>query len=68
MQYNKSSKVEEYFNSIHKDFHLSSQFHKIPVIVVENYIELGQLTALRFLEWVSLESGRRDCSANRKNA
>jgi glucosamine-6-phosphate deaminase len=57
MQYNKSSKVEEYFSSIHTDFNLSSQYHKIPVIVVENYVELGQLSALRFLEWVSLNPG-----------
>jgi glucosamine-6-phosphate deaminase len=57
MQYNRSSKVEEYFNGIHTDFKLSSQFHRIPVIVVENYVELGQLAALRFLEWVSLNPG-----------
>jgi len=57
MQYNPSSKVEEYFNGIHKDFELSRQYHKIPVIVVENYVELGQLSALRFLEWVSLNPG-----------
>lgn len=57
MKYNTQSKVEEYFNSIHKDYSLSSKFHKIPLIVVDNYIELGQLTALRFLEWVSLNPG-----------
>lgn len=57
MQYNPSSKVEEYFNSIHKDFQLSNQYRKISTIVVENYVELGQLSALRFLEWVSLNPG-----------
>ncbi len=57
MQYNTSSKVEEYFSNIHDDFKQSSQYHKIPVIVVENYVELGQLSALRFLEWVSLNPG-----------
>jgi glucosamine-6-phosphate deaminase len=57
MKYNTSSKVEEYFNSIHQDFKLSSQYHRIPMIIVDNYVELGQLTALRFLEWVSLNPG-----------
>jgi glucosamine-6-phosphate deaminase len=57
MKYSTASKVEDYFNSIHQDFNLSSKYHKIPLIVVDNYVELGQLTALRFLEWVSLNPG-----------
>jgi glucosamine-6-phosphate deaminase len=57
MKYNTSSKVEDYYNSIHKDFDLSRSYHKIPLIVVDNYVELGQLTALRFLEWVCLNPG-----------
>jgi glucosamine-6-phosphate deaminase len=57
MKYNTASKVEDYFNSIHQDFNLSRKYHKIPLIVVDNYVELGQLTALRFLEWVSLNPG-----------
>jgi glucosamine-6-phosphate deaminase len=57
MQYNSTSKVEEYFGSIHTDFKLSSQYRKIPVIIVENYVELGQLAALRFLEWICLNPG-----------
>jgi glucosamine-6-phosphate deaminase len=57
MKYNTLSKVEEYFGNIHKDFDLSSKYHKIPLLVVDNYVELGQLTALRFLEWVSLNPG-----------
>ncbi len=57
MQYNRNSKVEEYFNSIHTDYTASSSYHKIPLIIVENYVELGQLSALRFLEWVCLNRG-----------
>jgi glucosamine-6-phosphate deaminase len=57
MKYNTSSQVEAYFNSIHQDYNLSRHFHKIPLIIVDNYIELGQLTALRFLEWVGLNPG-----------
>jgi glucosamine-6-phosphate deaminase len=57
MSYNPSSKVEEYFCRVHQDFKLSSQYYKIPLIVVDNYVELGQLSALRFLEWVSLNPG-----------
>jgi len=57
MKYDTLSKVEDYFTSIHQDFNLSSQYHKIPLIMVDNYVELGQLTALRFLEWVSLNPG-----------
>ncbi len=57
MPYNQSSKVEAYFSSLHTDYDASSIYRKIPVIVVDNYVELGQLTALRFLEWVSLNRG-----------
>jgi glucosamine-6-phosphate deaminase len=57
MKYNTSSKVEAYFNNMHQDFKLSNSYHRIPMIIVDNYIELGQLTALRFLEWVSLNPG-----------
>jgi glucosamine-6-phosphate deaminase len=57
MRYNTQSKVEEFFSNMHNEYQLSSKFHKIPLIVVDNYIELGQLTALRFLEWVSLNPG-----------
>src|SRR5512147_328783 len=57
MKYNTSSKVEAYFNELHQDFKLSSSYRKIPTIVVDNYVELGQLSALRFLEWVSLNPG-----------
>jgi len=57
MKYNTASQVETYFSSLHQDFKLSSKYHRIPTIIVDNYIELGQLTALRFLEWVSLNPG-----------
>lgn len=57
MKYNTLSKVEDFFSNSHKDFRLSSKYHKIPLLVVDNYVELGQLTALRFLEWVSLNPG-----------
>jgi len=57
MKYNTLSKVEDYFNRLHQDFNLSKKYHRIPLIVVDNYVELGQLTALRFLEWVSLNPG-----------
>ncbi len=57
MKYNTLSKVEDYFGNSHKDFKLSGKYHRIPLLVVDNYVELGQLTALRFLEWVSLNQG-----------
>jgi glucosamine-6-phosphate deaminase len=46
------SKVEEYF--LEKDYYskFNERKRKVMVIVVDNYVELGQLTALRFLEWV----------------
>jgi glucosamine-6-phosphate deaminase len=57
MNYNVNSKVEAYFKSLNNDFEESSSLFKIPVIQVDNYVELGQLTSLRFLEWVSLNPG-----------
>jgi glucosamine-6-phosphate deaminase len=57
MQYNTSSKVEEYYLQLHPDFRLSDPYRKIQTLVVGNYVELGQLAALRFLEWVCLNPG-----------
>lgn len=57
MNYHVNSKVEAYFKSLNQDFEESSSLFRIPVIQVDNYVELGQLTALRFLEWVSLNPG-----------
>lgn len=51
-EFNPPSPVESYFleQSIH-DFRYAPQ-EKIPVVQVNNFPALGQLTALRFLEWV----------------
>ncbi|MBP1668415.1 MAG: glucosamine/galactosamine-6-phosphate isomerase [Bacteroidetes bacterium] len=57
MQYNTSSRVEPWFRDLHPDFSLSDPYRKIHTLVVENYVELGQLAALRFLEWVCLNPG-----------
>ena len=48
------SKVEAYFQSLDLTFNDNNNVCKIPVITTSNYIILGQFTALRFLEWVSL--------------
>jgi glucosamine-6-phosphate deaminase len=48
-----SSKVEEYFLSESGNLKVSSEHERIKVVSVNNYVVLGQLTALRFLEWVS---------------
>lgn len=57
MKYSTSSKVEPWFRNLHPDFSLSDPYRKIHTLVVENYVELGQLAALRFLEWVCLNPG-----------
>jgi glucosamine-6-phosphate deaminase len=57
MKYNTSSKVEKYFSSLHDDYQPSDSHRKISTLVVDNYVELGQLTALRFLEWAGLNPG-----------
>jgi glucosamine-6-phosphate deaminase len=57
MTYDTDSKVEDYFEELHRDFDPSKKHRRIPAIIVDNYIELGQLTALRFLEWVCLNPG-----------
>jgi len=48
------SLVEQSFLT-HKETHESST--RIPYLVVDNFPTLGQLTALRFLEWVSKNPG-----------
>jgi glucosamine-6-phosphate deaminase len=55
--YNTESKVEKYFLEKNTDLVDSYGLYKMPVVVVDNYVELGQLTALRFLEWVALNPG-----------
>jgi glucosamine-6-phosphate deaminase len=52
-----SSKVEPWCLNLHPDFRLSDPCRKIQTLVVDNYVELGQLAALRFLEWVCLNPG-----------
>ncbi len=46
------SKVEEYYLGISGKKIIYSPTEKIPVIQVNNFPELGRLTALRFIEWV----------------
>lgn len=57
INYNTTSKVETYFLKNNTEFSESYELYKMPVLIVDNYIELGRLTALRFLEWVSLNPG-----------
>ncbi len=57
MKYNTSSKVEEFFKQQDIYFELNKDLRRIPTITVDNYVVLGQITALRFLEWVSLNPG-----------
>ena len=48
------STVEKYFLEKADIPFLSSTEERIPVITVDNYMTLGQLTALRFLEWITI--------------
>ncbi len=48
----KQSSVEKYFLKSASLPFLDKQFERIPVLTVNNYITLAQLTALRFIEWV----------------
>ncbi|MEI6752795.1 MAG: hypothetical protein WCK78_06480 [Paludibacter sp.] len=57
ISYNVSSKVEAYFEKQFSNSQIGKLDEKIKVIEVDNYINLGQITALRFLEWVSLNPG-----------
>lgn len=57
MKYNTESKIEAFFikkDSLYRD---DTRFRKIPMLTMENYLSLGQVTALRFLEWVCLNLG-----------
>jgi len=57
MKYNTSSKVELYYQLQDDYFQGSGKQRMLPVITVDNYVELGKLTALRFIEWVCLNPG-----------
>ena len=46
------SKVERHFLAGAQLPFLGRDEERIPVVMVENYVQLGQLTALRFLEWL----------------
>ena len=52
MKYTTESKVEEYFKTLDPTFAENLKQCKTQVLTVENYVVLGQLTALRFIEWV----------------
>lgn len=57
MNYNTASKVESYFQEYDPAFIDNLRQCKTQVLTVDNYIVLGQLTALRFIEWASLNPG-----------
>ena len=57
MQYNTLSRVEEYFSGFDSLYQENLNVCRTLTLVVDNYIVLGQLTALRFIEWVSLNPG-----------
>ena len=55
--YHPESKVENWFINQYHNPEISKAHEKVKVIAVDNYIHLGQFTALRFLEWVALNPG-----------
>ena len=57
MQYNTESKVEDYFRQLDPLYEANAPSCRIRTLVTDNYITLGQLTALRFIEWTSLNPG-----------
>lgn len=57
MQYNTESRVEEYFRGFDPLYEANERDCRIRTLVADNYIVLGQLTALRFIEWASLNPG-----------
>ena len=57
MEYRTESKVEEYFEGLGSLCVENRQSCRIRTLVTENYVMLGQLTALRFIEWASLNPG-----------
>ncbi|MCQ2095679.1 MAG: hypothetical protein MJY59_02930 [Bacteroidaceae bacterium] len=57
MRYNTSSKVESYFQSLDGSFGDHGRFCHTRTLCVDNYIVLGQLAALRFIEWAGLNPG-----------
>lgn len=57
ISYKVTSKVEAYFEKQFSNSQINKSEERIKVLEVDNYINLGQITALRFLEWVSLNPG-----------
>lgn len=57
MRYNTESKVEKYFQQFDSSFSENYNRCNPQTLVTDNYVVLGQLTALRFIEWVSLNPG-----------
>lgn len=57
MKYNSKSKVEACFSKFDSMFEANDRDCRTRTLVTDNYIVLGQLTALRFIEWVSLNPG-----------
>ena len=57
MTYNTSSKVEPYFQQFDATFADNQKSCRTQTLTVDNYIVLGQLTALRFIEWAGLNPG-----------
>jgi glucosamine-6-phosphate deaminase len=55
--YYTESLVEKLFRENDVFFEECPEIRKIPTITVDNYVVLGQLTALRFLEWVCHNPG-----------
>ncbi len=57
MKYNTESTVEQFFRATDLYQENDKLLRKIQTITVDNYVVLGQLTALRFLEWVCMNPG-----------
>ena len=56
-KYYTDSAVEKLFSEADAYHEANTALRKIPTITVDNYVVLGQLTALRFLEWVCHNPG-----------
>lgn len=57
MKYNTESQVEAYFSQLDKTYDDNAQQCHTRVLTTDNYVVLGQLTALRFMEWVCKNPG-----------
>lgn len=57
MKYRTESKVEEYYEGLDSLYEENLRDCRIQTLVADNYILLGQLTALRFMEWAGLNPG-----------